>query len=174
MTFIKQRENSFKIPFVNKLLLTGSKIPSVIREERGQSLVEMALVLPFLVFLLMGILEVGRYTALSIEVSNAARAGAQFGAQNLATAEDSDGIQTAALNEGQNIPGITVSLPPTIICECAEEPTVTGCPQTCTPPDHEIVYVLVNAQGTFNPFFALPFLPTSLPVNGSSEMRVAQ
>src|ERR1700722_2857907 len=70
----------------------------------GQSLVELALVLPILLLLMIGIIEVGRFAYYSILVSNAARAGAQYGAQGLVNAADAAGIQTAAANDGQNLP----------------------------------------------------------------------
>jgi Flp pilus assembly protein TadG len=46
------------------------------RSEKGQSLVELALLTPILLLLVVGIVEMGRYATLSIEVANAARAGA--------------------------------------------------------------------------------------------------
>src|SRR5580704_13108987 len=61
--------------------------------ECGQSLIELAFVIPFL--LLVGIIEIGRFAFYSIVVANAARAGAQYGAQSLATAADTTGISTA-------------------------------------------------------------------------------
>ena len=136
----------------------------------------MALVLPFLLLLLMGIIEVGRYAALSIDVENAARAGAQYGAQNLATAADTTGMTNAALNEGQNIPGISVTPAPTVLCGCAQEPPPGACPlaSPCTAPDHQLVYVQVNARGTFNSLFNYPGIPASIVVNESAQMRVAQ
>ncbi|HUS89454.1 MAG TPA: TadE family protein [Desulfosporosinus sp.] len=45
--------------------------------ERGQALVEMALVLPLLFLLLFGVIEMGRVGYAYITVNNAARAGAR-------------------------------------------------------------------------------------------------
>src|ERR1700734_3884295 len=71
------------------------------QRECGQSVLELALLMPILCLLLLGIIEMGRYAEISILVSNAARAGAQYGAQNIATAGDSAGIQAAALQDAQ-------------------------------------------------------------------------
>lgn len=47
--------------------------------QRGQSLVEMALTLPVVLMLLMGIMDFGRMMFLYSQVSNAAREGARYG-----------------------------------------------------------------------------------------------
>lgn len=48
------------------------------REQKGQALVEMALVIPLFFILLFGVIEMGRIGYAYITVSNAARAGARL------------------------------------------------------------------------------------------------
>lgn len=50
------------------------------RGERGQSLVEMTLAIPFLLILIWGIVEVGNALLTYVTVSNTAREGARFAA----------------------------------------------------------------------------------------------
>ena len=50
------------------------------RDERGQSLVEFALILPFLLILLMGIFEIGRAWQKYQVITDAAREGARVAA----------------------------------------------------------------------------------------------
>ena len=50
------------------------------REERGQSLVEIAIFLPVLLIILAGIVEVGHALTAYLVIANAAREGARFGA----------------------------------------------------------------------------------------------
>jgi Flp pilus assembly protein TadG len=69
------------------------------RRERGQALIEMAIALPMLIILLLGLIEVGRYADLAIVVASSARAGAIYGAQNPVTAIDNSGIALAAQND---------------------------------------------------------------------------
>ena len=140
--------------------------------DRGQSLVELALVTPILLFLLVGIIEIGRFSYYSILVSNAARAGAQYGAQGLATAADSTGIQTAATHDGQSLAGLTVSS----IQECGCTGTSLGaCPASgCAAPNHPLVYVEVTATGKFYPLFSYPGIPNPFNVASTEKMRVAQ
>src|SRR6201981_3002320 len=66
------------------------------RVESGQALVEMALIVPIVLILVLGIIEIGRYAYIAILVGNAARAGAAFGAQSKQQSNDSTGMQNAA------------------------------------------------------------------------------
>jgi Flp pilus assembly protein TadG len=148
------------------------------RSEGGQSLVELALITPMFLLLLVGIIEIGRFSYYSILVANAARAGAQYGALSLATAADGAGIKTAAENDGQNVTGLSVDNP-TQLCGCSAaivsgSAPGTACPATCTPPDHGLVYVQVTATGTFSSLFNYPGLPTTFTVSSTEKMRVAQ
>ncbi len=97
--------------------------------NRGQSLAEMALVLPILVLLLMGILEVGRVLDAWIVVTNAAREGARYAAVGRPAAEVSQRTRdyltqgfagrgdvgqpadwTITVTNAQGIPGTEVSV----------------------------------------------------------------
>jgi TadE-like protein len=57
-----------------------------LRDERGQSFVEFAFILPFLVFLVLGILQFGRALHSYLVIADAARVGARAGAVNRAAA----------------------------------------------------------------------------------------
>jgi Flp pilus assembly protein TadG len=141
-------------------------------EEKGQTLLEVALLTPLLLLLLVGIFEIGRFAYYSIEVSNAARAAVQYGAQSLADAKDAAGIRQAALNDSPELSGLTVN--PTVRCACSEAPSsYVPCPALgCT--GHPVVFVQVDTNANITPFFRYPGLPTTFPVNGHAMMRVAQ
>lgn len=64
--------------------------------QRGQSLVELALMLPFLLVLLIGVLDLGRIYFAYMTIVNASREGARYGA---AHPTDTTGIYTHAINE---------------------------------------------------------------------------
>ncbi len=90
------------------------KLPKRFRTHSlGQSLVEFALVLPILALFLVIAVDFGRIYFTYIEVTNAAREGAAFGA---VSPSNSAGIETAALQEtnsqgqaGENRSGIAVT-----------------------------------------------------------------
>src|SRR5262249_9688257 len=69
------------------------------RSERGQTLLEFALMLPFLMLLGVGVLEIGRAIAFTIAVNNAAPAGVECGAQDPADGLDIPGMENAATTD---------------------------------------------------------------------------
>lgn len=139
---------------------------------------EFAVVLPIALLLLVGSIEVGRFGYFAILAANAARAGAQYGAQNLITADDTPGITNAALQDGQNLPnwtsgtgaGITV----TQLCSISGA-TPTNCTSSglTGPPQNTIYYVQVRVTGVFGSLLNYPGIPASVPISGSATMRVA-
>ena len=76
------------------------------RDEIGQSLVELALLLPILVFGLIGAADLARAFALQLAIQNGARAGAEAYAINFAPTPAMAGAR--ALDEIQRTPGINV------------------------------------------------------------------
>jgi Flp pilus assembly protein TadG len=151
----------------------GSWQSAQLVRERGQSLVELAFVVPLLLLLLVGIIEIGRFAFYSILVSNAARAGAQYGAQSLASASDTVVFAAAATGDGLGGRGLTVTSSQKCGCSGA---TLSGtCPATlCGAPNHPLVYVRVQVIGSFPAVFRYPGMPASIDVTSIEEMRVAQ
>ena len=139
--------------------------------QEGGALIEMAIIAPFLALLLVGLVEYGRYAYLSILVGNAARTGVQYGAQNLVTANDNAGMQNAALNDGQNVPGLSITA--THYCTCADGSASTCQPTDC-PASHRITFVQVNATGAFTPMLNYPEMPSTLKVSSQAVMRLSQ
>ena len=142
--------------------------------QAGTALVEFALVLPLLMLLLLGVVEIGRYAYFAIQVGNAARAGAQYGAQNGTTAYDNTGIINAAKADGNNsIAALTVT--PSNYCWCwdgSSGTTVNCSTGTCASGSHLVEYVQVTVSGKVDPLFNYPFLPSSLTVSNTATMRI--
>jgi Flp pilus assembly protein TadG len=138
----------------------------LIKSESGAAFVELAVVAPFLALLLLGVVDFGRYTYDGLLAANAARAGAQYGAQTLITAKDTTGITNAALADAQSLSGLTV---PTATAVCMVGTTKVTCGTA-----NETVYVQVNTTGTFSPTIKYPLLPSTVTVSGSALVRVEQ
>jgi hypothetical protein len=131
-------------------------------------------VLPLLVLLLIGLIEVGRYGNYTIVIGNAARAGVQYGARNTVTAADITGMQNHALSDGQSLTGLTATA--SNYCECADGSAST-CLATDCPASHRIIYVQVLTAATIPSLTNFAYLPASLrtiTVQGKAVMRVAQ
>jgi Flp pilus assembly protein TadG len=156
--------------------------------QKGQSLVEVALLTPLLLAMLLGAIELGRYAYLSILVANAAHAGALYAAQGPGQAGDTPGIIQAADNDfennGQNVTVLAVSSQ--IACGCESGGTIasplTG--SSCSAysvsqsqADCSVGYwtnmVTVTASAKFHSLFNYPWIPSTLPVTRQSTMQVA-
>jgi Flp pilus assembly protein TadG len=142
--------------------------------QAGVALVEFALVVPLLMLVLIGLIEVGRFTYYSILVANAARAGAAYGAQNDITALNNQGMQDAATKDGQSISQLQAVA--SQFCRCSDgttESTIACVPlTTCPSGQHRLIYVQVNTSGTFDALFHYPQLPSQFAVSSSAIMRV--
>ena len=145
--------------------------------NRGQAFVELALVMPVFVFLIIGAAEIGRLAYASVEVSNAARAGVSYGAQNHATAADTTHIQLAATQDAPDVTSLTAQATQT--CSCANGTTLTSitCSSagtTCVTPSHIVVYLQVNTTAPVNTLFNFPGIPATVTLRGQAIMRVEQ
>jgi YD repeat-containing protein len=161
------------------------------KKHCGQALVEFAFVVPMLLLLALGVIEIGRYAYIAILISNAARAGAAYGAQSNAQSVDATGIQNAAdydfagatsgttTTNGQTVSKLTVTSTVACGCDSAGALTSFGC-TTATNPNagscttgHWVIVVSVTASGTFNALFNYPGIPGSLTISRTASLRVA-
>ncbi len=88
--------------------------------ESGQELIEFALVVPLLMLILFGVLDLGRAFYASITIANAAREGARYA---MFYPGDTVGIRTATEREAQNS-GVDLTDP-------AKATIDVGCPLGC-------------------------------------------
>jgi len=139
--------------------------------QSGQALVELAVTMPILLLILVGAIEMGRVAYTSIEVSNAALAGVQYGAQTAATAGDTTGIQTAAQNDAQNVTLGTTTVSSSCICS---DGSASTCVSTDCSGSHIETILKVQTQAAFNPGFHLPGLATSYTLHGQAIQKVLQ
>jgi Flp pilus assembly protein TadG len=132
------------------------------------------LTLPLLLALTIGIIEMGRLAYYEIEVTNAARAGAQFGAQSLGNAPNLSAITIAAQNDAPDI-AATLEVAPVESCGCPGAapgtPGNCGAAQACAYP---IVYLTVTTTYPFAPLFNYPGISTIIPatLTGVATMPV--
>ena len=147
------------------------------RMESGQTLTEFALMLPVLCLLMIGIVEIGRATAITIGVNNAATAGAEYGAYNEAAAQDVAKITEAATDDF-NIAGMTVNTVHGCSCDyrtgsSCTYPVMTGsCDAIDCGEDQIIECVQVETHAQWDSLFHYPGLPTTYQANGRAVLRV--
>ncbi|MGH7916552.1 MAG: TadE/TadG family type IV pilus assembly protein [Candidatus Binataceae bacterium] len=136
---------------------------------RGQSAVELALIAPVLILILLAAADFGRLFYISIAISNAARAGAQYGAQSVITAADANGMIAAAQYDGANIPNMSASAQQ---CTCQNSTSVPLCPATYCAGDSWATFVEVDTHAIFNTLLNYPGIPSSVPLSGKAVMQV--
>lgn len=132
----------------------------------GSSLLETALVVPILLLLVAGAVDLGRAYTTAIEVEAAAHAGALYGAQN---PTDRAGMEAATENQS-NLSGLTSTA--SYGCECADgSSAVPSCGTIPDCPDNYVDYVSVTATAQFVPLLRYPGLPSSLQMSSTSHLR---
>jgi Flp pilus assembly protein TadG len=137
-------------------------------QERGSSLVEFAVIVPFFALCLVGTIDFGRAYYLSIEVNNAAYTGALYGTQNHS---DTTGMQNAATGDAPDVAGITATA--TSGCECSDG-TSSASPCPATPPTcsvNVVNYVNVTTSASYKPLFPWPGIPSTFSLQGSAKVR---
>lgn len=142
------------------------------RCESGQALVEVALASSVIALLLIASIDFGRFAYDGVLLANGARAGVQYGAQNLTTVLDNGGMQSAAKNDAQNIAGFSAT--GSHFCTCALGDTATStCLQGDCPNSHRLVYAQVAATGSFAPLFAYPGIPATISITRTAVLQVS-
>jgi len=146
----------------------------------GGALIETALAMPLLSLLLLGAAEFGLLDYEAIEVSNAAKAGVEYGSSSPSAAVDTTGIQTAAQNDAGNILNLAgrsaVTATETWSYACPSSPgfTPTGRPLTC-PGNTPIETILtVKTQATFVPLIHIPGFVSPITIHGQATQTVME
>lgn len=130
-------------------------------------MVETALMLPIMIFLILAGGDMARGYAIQIAVQNGARAGAEAAAINYTpTAADSE---ARARDEMSRTPGMS-SAAPTVTVVFAQDDGVTTCvnPPTVANP----CFATVTVQMTWHTITAWPLIPNTFNFNRSTKMRM--
>lgn len=147
---------------------TLRQIVRLLRRSDGSSFIELALLLPLMLFLFVGAVDLGRLYFMSVEVTGAAQAGALYGIQN---PSDTSGMQSAATAGASSLASVSTSA--SYGCECSDGSSVTvscGTTPTCT--YNYVNYVDVVSSVQYTPIFRYPGLPSTLTVTREARMRV--
>jgi len=140
------------------------------RSQRGTALAELALVTPLLCLLLCGSIDLGRIFYASIEVANAAHAGAAYGARTVSLANDTAGMKTAALNDAPDYSSITAA--GSYVCQCPSTGTNVNCTNwqgNCLAAPQILVTVTTSMQ--VYPMIPWPGVPNPVTVSSSATIR---
>lgn len=154
-------------------MLHGKRLRRLLqRGEEGSSLIELALMMPIFSLILVGSVQVAQLAYASIEVTSAARAGAEYGAQTHDTAADATGMETVATAAGPNVPNMQAAA--TTFCTCSDGTAVTcsNAGTSCSARINE--YVQVNTTASVTSLFHIAGLPRTFTLKGVAVRRVEQ
>jgi Flp pilus assembly protein TadG len=136
-------------------------------EELGQSLVELALLLPILAFLMLGGADVARAYAIQLAVQNGARAGAEAAA--IAFAPTVDSAKARTRDEMGRTPGMDATAP-TVDVTFARSDDVTAC---ANPPTEAVpCFATVRVRHTFRTVTPWPLIPNTFNFDRRTTMRM--
>ncbi|HZP96527.1 MAG TPA: TadE/TadG family type IV pilus assembly protein [Candidatus Limnocylindria bacterium] len=133
--------------------------------ECGQSLVEVALLLPFMVYLLVGGADLARAYAVQLAVQNGARAGAE--ATVLDFTPTVGEAQSYAIQEMSRTPGMNSAS--AVITMTKLQANGSQCPATPDPTTPCFVTVRVRYQ--FRTIIPWPLIPNTFNFDRSTVMR---
>jgi Flp pilus assembly protein TadG len=142
-----------------------------LRSDNGNALIELAVGMTVLTTIILGAAELGRVAYASIEINDAARAGASYGAANRTYAADTANITNAAKKDAPDVGGVTATA--NYWCKCSDGSASTCGATDCTG-TRIIEYLTVTTTGTVDPMIYVPGLPHTYTINGSAVMRVEQ
>jgi len=150
--------------------------------EEGGALVETALSMSFLVVMLLGAVEFGRLGYAAIQVNNAAKAAAQYGAQSRTTAGNRAAMLTAAQSEYFNPSAVSLTSPTATngyACNCAGSGASVSCSinsvtAPACPGSVMEVTMTVQTQASFDPLIHIPGLPGPFTLKGTAIQKVLQ
>jgi len=162
-----------QLPGTSRRRLKGVKRQGLakLHFERGAAAVEMALVLPVLLFLFMGMIDFGRGFNAQIQVSQAAREGVRLASLN--TSGQSSGTVAAnpygdsailarVQNAAAGVPGITVT---TTYCSVPAVPSQTAVVVVNAP------FTWITGISAMSKFFGPGTFPSPSTVQATGVMR---
>ncbi|HYU03261.1 MAG TPA: TadE/TadG family type IV pilus assembly protein [Jatrophihabitantaceae bacterium] len=139
------------------------RVFSIVHDDRGQSFVEVGLMLPLVALLVLGGLDLGRAYASQLAVQNAARAGAEAKVLG-GSCSSGPGNCPAVVTELSRVPGL--------------HPVESACPpaveQFCVTVTSDSTFVTVTVQYTFQTLFDWRVVPHTAALDRSTKLRTYQ
>jgi Flp pilus assembly protein TadG len=137
------------------------------RGVKGSALIELSLLAPWILFLFVGIVDLGFYSYALIAVENAARVGAEYTAKSTSTAADQTGACTRIRAELASLPNVAS------LTSCGAAPLVVTATSVTGVDSHPATSVSITYQGVN--LIPIPgLLMSRLNVTRIVQMRVMQ
>lgn len=150
--------------------LRGDSALGLLRSRAGGVALEFALLLPILVFTLIGLWDFARVVGEDGRLASAALAGVHFGMQSTAHAADAAGIVQAVREDAQDTAGL-LDISTARTCSCGDG-VVIACTQLCATIGKPIMHVRVQINESFRTMVSYPMVANPIPITRDASMRV--
>ncbi|WP_047491801.1 TadE/TadG family type IV pilus assembly protein [Terriglobus sp. TAA 43] len=155
-----------------RLHLVSRSATFALRQD-GNSLIETALVLPVLLLLLAGAVDIGRAFRAAMIVNAAARTGAAYG---IHYPTDTAGMMLAAKTDTSTL--VTVTPTATYGCECPGGGTsaIASCASepSCPSGMNSVYYVELDTTATYTPMLPWPGISRTIPLTAKVRLRASR
>ena len=149
-------------------VITARTLPRRMR-QKGSALVELGLLFTLIMLLTMGVIDFSLITQEAMVVSEAAYAGAQYGAIS-GNSTNFSTMQTIATNSAKGITGFSATA--SMWCSCSPGGTAVSCASTCSSYGAPVEYVQVITTATATVLFKYTGVPLTVPLRGVCVLRV--
>lgn len=138
--------------------------------QRGSAIVELAIAIPVLILLVIGVADFGRMFLTGITVANAARATAEYATLTVEnSAKDSSVLNQIGRDDAADIGGVLVTSER--FCRCPNG-TTPACDGTCDAPySAPEIFVKAKAQKTVNLILRYPGIAGTVTFRDSATFR---
>jgi Flp pilus assembly protein TadG len=135
-------------------------------DKSGNTLIELALVTPFIVAITIAVVDFGRGAQASMSLRSAARVGAEY----VSRTGDLTKVNTVVA-EAANLDPASLVVTSNMFCECDGGAAAT-CGTYC--PDGTIArrFVSITAEQTFATLVPYPTIPSPMHLSGRAILRV--
>jgi len=140
------------------------------RGHRGTALTELAVTIPFLFLLTMGVTDFGRLFYHALTITHAAGVASEFGSQSNIDAVNYTGMQTVAIADAYEIDGVNATAAHKCVCSAAG--AEVSCALTSCGGAPPRVYVKVDVEHNFQTLGIYPEIPSSTMVGRDAWRRV--
>ncbi len=150
-----------------------ASLRKLFRSTTGNVTIEFGFVILFMATLGIGAYDFGNLGYQKIAVTNAARAGSQFGVQDASTAEDFPGMIQAARNDRNDTANaLTINATNYYFCPAQTPNVVADESVLCDDGSFSYFYVEVTVEDQVELLFPYPFVTSPQSVASTNTMRV--
>lgn len=138
--------------------------------QDANSLIETALVLPVLLLMLAGAVDIGRGFRAAMIVNAAARTGAAYG---IHYPTDVAGMVLAAKTDTSTLVNVVPSA--TYGCECSDgSSAIASCSSEPSCPMNSVYYVELDTSATYTPMLPWPGISRTIPLTAKVRLRASR